>query len=136
MTGCVDVAAEGHSLVSDEEILERLASALSDQALQAQRRVEEDSQHRPRVQNTRASQSTRWHASQLGVHWNSKSEGALGGQFRLHKLGPSLVLMSCPPTPLDLRMLSSMGFRAVLNLAPVDARSAQANCEHLGLKYR
>jgi hypothetical protein len=31
-------------------------------------------------------------------------EGAHGGRFRVHKLSPSLVLMNCPPTPLDLRM--------------------------------
>jgi hypothetical protein len=92
-------AAEGRaglSMVSDEEILGRVAAALREQALREN-----------------------------------------GRRFRLRKLGAELVLLSCPPTPLDLRMLSSMGFRAVLNLAPADdANNEQANCEHLGLKYR
>jgi len=62
------------------------------------------------------------------------------GRFQLKRLEKGLVLLSNPPNSLDLRMLRSMGFKSVLNLAEPADKIEQSKGKELveaaGLKYR
>jgi hypothetical protein len=100
-------------VVEDDEILARVASALT---------LQEDEDADQFVFEASGAQMT--------THIRP-------GALRLTRLSPKLVLLTTAPTALDLRMLSMLGFRSVLNLAPeCSSPDQQALVESRDMKYR